>query len=479
MTQTSDLIQTRDVVSPATGEVLGRLPLGTADDVDRAVARATAAAGELGALSPFERAELCEAVADAVDARADELARLLALEHGKPLEAEARGEVAVFAGAFREAAQQIRWMTGEVVPAHDETKRVLVARRPLGVYGVISPWNFPLGVPSLYYLGPGLAAGNALVWTPAPSTSLVALAVAEAIADAGALPEGALNVVTGDGPVVGDALARHAGVHGVGFTGSTAVGERVAQAAAGKPVLLELGGNGPSIVLADADVELAAAAIAGSSFANAGQVCTATGRVLAHESVADELAERLAAHAAEIVVGLPLDAATTMGPVHREALADRIVGQLDAAVSGGATVVAGGRRRDDLPTRNYLEPTVVDRVPPGASLHVDETFGPVAPIVRFGSGDELRELVDASPFGLFGALFSRDVARAMRLAERLPAGTINVNGPSNYWEPHLPAGGAAGRASGVGRAGGRWSIEAMSQVHTITVSLPDRGEEWR
>ncbi|HEU4657109.1 MAG TPA: aldehyde dehydrogenase family protein [Capillimicrobium sp.] len=478
MTQTQD-IQTREVISPATGEVLGRLPLGTAADVDAAVSAAAGAARELAALGPFERADLCDAVADAVEARADEIARLLALEHGKPLEAEARGEVAVFSVAFREAAQQVRWMTGEVVPAHDETKRVLVQRRPLGVYGVISPWNFPLGVPSLYYLGPGLAAGNAVVWTPAPSTSLVALAVADAIADAGVLPAGALTVVTGEGPVVGDALARHPGVHGVGFTGSTGVGEAVARAAAGKPVLLELGGNGPTIVLEDADLDLAAAAIAGSSFANAGQVCTATGRVLAHESVAGELAERLARHAGEIVLGLPLDAATTMGPVHQEPLADRIVGQLDQAVAAGAQVVAGGRRREDLPTRNYLEPTVVDRVPAGASLHVDETFGPVAPIVRFGSTDELRELVDASPFGLFSALFSRDVARAMRLAERLPTGTVNINAPSNYWEPHLPAGGAAGRASGIGRAGGRWSIDAMSEVHTITVSLPEREDGWR
>ncbi len=472
--------QTQTIVSPATGEVLGELPLGTRADVDAAVARARRAAGELARLSPFERAELCERVADAVAARADELARLLALEHGKPLEAEARGEVAGFAGAFREAAEQVRWMTGEVVPARDETKRVLVQRRPLGVYGVISPWNFPLGVPSLYYLGPGLAAGNALVWTPAPSTSLVALRVAEVIADGAGLPDGAVTVVTGEGAVVGDALASHPGVDGVGFTGSTAVGELVGQAAAGKPTLLELGGNGPTIVLEDADLELAAAAIAGSSFANAGQICTATGRILAHEAVAGELAERIAARAGELVLGLPLDPQTTMGPVHQAALADRVLDQVAGAVGAGASVVAGGRRREDLPTPNYVEPTVVDRVPADAALHVDETFGPVAPIVRFGSVGELRDLVVASPFGLFSALFSRDVARALRIAEALPAGTVNVNGPSSYWEPHLPAGGAAGRASGVGRAGGRWSIEALSQVHTVTVTLPDREEEpWR
>jgi succinate-semialdehyde dehydrogenase/glutarate-semialdehyde dehydrogenase len=477
MTQTH-AAHTRTVVSPATGDVLGELPLHTPADVDAAVGAARTAARELARLSPFERADLCDAVADAIDARADAIARLLAVEHGKPLEAEARGEVAVFASAFREAAQQVRWMTGELVPAHDESKRVLVRRRPLGVCGVITPWNFPLGVPGLYYLAPGLAAGNALVWTPAPSTSLVALEAAAAIAEAG-LPTGAIAVVTGDGAVVGDAVARHPGVDGVGFTGSTAVGALVARAAAGKPVLLELGGNGPTIVLADADLELAAAAIAGSSFANAGQVCTATGRVLADETVAGELAERLAAHASELVVGLPLDPATTMGPVHQEAVADRVVDQVAGAAAQGARVVAGGGRMEELPTRNYVAPTVVDAVPAGAALHVEETFGPVAPIVRFSGMAELRKLVDASPFGLFSAVFSGDVARAVRLAEELPTGTVNVNAPSSYWEPHLPAGGAAGRASGVGRAGGRWSIEAMSEAHTITVSLPTHEEAWR
>ena len=445
--------RTRAVISPATGEELGQLALGTPADVDAAVGAARAAARELAALSPFERADVCDAVAAAVEARADELARLLALEHGKPLEAEARGEVAGFSLAFREAAQQVRWMTGEVVPARDETKRVLVQRRPLGVYGVISPWNFPLGVPSLYYLGPGLAAGNAMVWTPAPSTSLVALAVAEAIADADVLPDGALTVVTGDGAVVGDALARHPDVNGIGFTGSTAMGERVARAAAGKPQLLELGGNGPVIVLGDADLELAAASIAGSSFANAGQVCTATGRVLAHKSVAGALADRIAAHAGDCASGCRSNRAPRWGPSIRRRLADRIVEQVDEAVAGGATVVAGGRRRDDLPTRNYLEPTVVDHVPADAALHVDETFGPVAPIVRFGSAAELRELVDASPSGSSARSTRRRPARAAH-RRALPTGTVNVNGPSNYWEATCrPAGRRAARAASAARAG--------------------------
>ncbi|MGX6448804.1 aldehyde dehydrogenase family protein [Patulibacter sp. S7RM1-6] len=466
---------TRENVSPATGETVGRIPLGTTEDVDAAVAAAREAAATLARWSPFERAELCERIADAIEARAEGIARLLSDEHGKP-RGDAAGELGGTVAAFREAAQHARWRTGETARAHDETKRALIQRRPHGVVGAISPWNFPLGVASMYYLAPGLAAGNALVWIPAPSTALVASALTAAIHEAEGLPAGALNLVIGDGPVVGQATAAHPGVDAVGFTGSTAVGEQVALAAAGKPQLLELGGNGPTIVLQDADLDAAAAAIAGSSFANAGQVCTSTGRVLAHEDVAAELAEKIAAHAAKLVVGPPTDDAATTGPLHQAALAERVVGQIDAAVAAGARVVAGGGRVEGLPTGNFVAPTVLDEVPAGADLHVEETFGPVAPIVRFADEAEIRPLVDASPFGLFAAIFSRDVARAMRLAESLPSGTVNINEASNYWEIHLPAGGGSGQRSGIGRAGGRWSLDELSQVQTITVTLPAREE---
>jgi succinate-semialdehyde dehydrogenase/glutarate-semialdehyde dehydrogenase len=466
---------TRTITSPATGEVIGEVALGAAEDVDLAVAAARRAARPLARMSPFERADLCERIADAIDGNAGELAELLSAEHGKPAEAEARGEVAGAASAFRDAAGQVRWARGETIPTRDAGKRAFVERRPHGVCAAITPWNFPLGVATLYYLAPGLAASNAMVWVPAPSASLVASRLAACIHEAG-LPDGALNLVTGEGPVVGHAAAAHPGVDAVGFTGSTGVGRQVAAAATGKPLLLELGGNGPTIVFPDADLALAAAEIAGSTYTNAGQICTSTGRILAHAEIAAELAERLAAQAAARVVGLPADPDTTMGPVHLRALADRVLGQVAAAAASGARILTGGERVADMPTAHFVAPTVVDDVPAGASLHVDETFGPVAPGVRWRDAAELERLVDASPSGLFAAVFSADVPAALRFADELPCGTVNINSASSYWEPQLPAGGATGRESGIGRAGGSWSIHELTQTRTVTIALA-RSEE--
>src|SRR5690606_13933425 len=286
-------------------------------------------------------------------------------EHGKPYQAEALGEVDAAVTAFRDAADQVVCMTTESIAVRDPAKRVLVTRRPRGVYAVITPWNFPIGVAAIYYLAPGIATGNTIVWTPGPSVSGIAARLTEVLHDAG-LPPGVLNLVTGEGPVVGNGAIRHPDVDAVGFTGSTPTGRLVAEAAAGKPVQLELGGNGPSIVLDDADLDVAAAAIAGGAFANAGQICTSTERVLAHASVAGDLAERVAEHARKVVLGDPFDAATTMGPVHTVEVARRVCDQVEAAAACGARVLVGGSRQPGAPTANYVQATVVDDVPASA-----------------------------------------------------------------------------------------------------------------
>jgi succinate-semialdehyde dehydrogenase/glutarate-semialdehyde dehydrogenase len=459
--------------NPATGETIGRLPIGSPADVDRAVRAARAVAHELARMTVFERAELCVRLADAIFERRAELVRTLSAEHGKPLHSEAVAEVDACVTAFKEAAEQIKWMTSEIIPMRDPNKRAFALRRPRGVYGVITPWNFPLGVACIYYLGPGLAAGNALVWVPPPSTSAVASELMRCV-EAADLPEGAINLVIGEGAVVGDALVTHPGTDAVGFTGSTATGRTVASRAAGKPLLLELGGNGPSIVLDDADVASAASSIAGGSFANAGQICTSTERVIAHERVADELADHLAALASEVRLGDPLDPSTTMGPVHTAANARKIVEQVQEARAKGATVLAGGAALPDMPTEQFILPTVVDRVAPDAQLNVDETFGPVAPIVRFSHLSELPSLVATSRYGLSGAIFSRDTKKAMLLAEEIPCGIVNINEASSYWEPQTPAGGASGSHSGVGRSGGPWSIAEMTEVRTVVLNATQR-----
>lgn len=456
----------RTLTSPVTGRPATDILLGTAEDVDAAVNAARAALPELAALELDGRMRLCERSAEAIENRADEIADVLTLVHGKPRHSEAIEEVRGAATAFRQAGAAARWMVETHYPLSVPGKRLITRRRPRGVYGILTPWNFPVGLASIYYLGPGLAVGNAIVWVGAPTTTAAHRMLLDTILPL--WPAGAVNLVTGDGPVVGQALAAHPGVNGIGFTGSTPGGLAVARTAAGKPIALELGGNGPTIVLEDADISLAATRIASGSFSNAGQICTSTGRVLAHESVASELAEALGAQADRIVVGDPFNPQTSMGPVHLADLAERVLGQIDAAVSAGGTLVRGGQRIE-APTPQYLTPTVIDNVPPDSALHREETFGPVAPVVHFSDTAELWNLIRASPFGLHAGIFSRDVERAIGLAEQLPVGHVNVNDTSAYWEWSIPAGGASGAASGVGRTGGPASVEEMSELFSMTV----------
>ncbi len=460
---------TRQLRSPAAGTDVGNVLLGTPDDVDLAVAAAQTAAPPHRQRSVFERADLCRRLADAIAAHKDDLAQQLTAEHGKPLHTEARTEIDSIITAFRDAADQVVSLRSESIAVRDPRKRVLVQRRPRGVYAVITPWNFPLGVASIYYLAPGIATGNTLVWTPPPTVAGVAARLTEILHEAG-LPGGVLNLVSGEGTTVGNAAVTHPDVNAVGFTGSTATGYRVAEAAGGrKPVQLELGGNGPTVVLPDADLELAAAAIANGSFTNAGQICTSTERVLAHAAIASELAERVATHARDIILDDPFSPGTTMGPVHTSELAQRVRGQIDAAVANGGQVLAGGGHPRDAPTENYIEASVVDAVPHGSDLDVAETFGPVTPFVHWETVTELHQHVAASGFGLSAAIFSRDVERAISLAEELPNGIVNLNEISSYWEPNIPAGGGAGTKSGYGRTGGPWSLEEMTEEQAIVL----------
>jgi acyl-CoA reductase-like NAD-dependent aldehyde dehydrogenase len=459
----------RPVVSPVDGSVLGVVCAGDRATVDEAVLAARQAASVLAGMSPFERADLCYAIAAEVDRDAEELAPLLSMEQGKPLFGEAKGEVARCAVAFRDAAEQAKWApTGTILAARDPRKRVLVERRPRGVYGTITPWNSPLGVASGYYMAPAIATGNTIVWLPALSTSAIASKLCECLDRAG-LPAGTVNLVIGDGPVVGDAIVTHPGVDAVGFTGGSGTGRIVAERAGLKPRFMELGGNGPTVVLDDADLELAAARVAWGAFTNAGQICTATERVIVHERVADELASRLAAIAAQVVLGHPLREQTTMGPVHTKAVADQVVTQVRAAERAGGVVLAGGVTRAGMPTGLYVEPTVVDHVGVEAELNLHETFGPVVPMLRFADEADIGRLAAASPYGLSGAVFSRDTGHAMRLASQLRCGIVNINEASAYWEPMIPAGGASGSLSGHGRVAGPWAQAEMTETRTVVL----------
>lgn len=458
--------ETMKAINPATGETIASLPKSGADEVNQAVAAAKAARA-WAQVPVFQRAATCVAIASAIDAHRDRLARTLSLEQGKILK-EATGEVTKAADGFRLAAELVKQMGGSTLPTEDPTKLAMTIRQARGVYGVITPWNFPVNIP-VEYLAPGIATGNTIVWVPAPTTSLVAAELMAVIAEAG-LPKGVVNLVIGEGAVAGDAVVTHPDVVAIGFTGSAATGRRIAERGAGKPLLLELGGNGPVIIFADADLDQAADAAAGGAFFNAGQVCAATGRVLAEASIADKLADMLVERAKKHVLGDPFHQGTTMGPLNNAKVAAKVKEHVDDAVAQGARAAAGGKARPDLGGQFYFEPTVLTGVTPQMRVAHEETFGPVVPVIPFKDANEALAIALDTEYGLSVGIFTRDIARGIEIAKAIPAGIVNINAGSTYWEIHLPFGGGSGTKSGIGRLGGMHTLEAMTELKMITIT---------
>lgn len=456
--------------SPATGESLGTVPGGTREDAGRAVAAANAARRDWAARSAFERAAAMDRVADLIEERRDDLARTLTLDQGKPLHAEAYGEVEELVVYWRMAAADATRLHGSMPPSVDASKRILAYRVPRGVVGVITPWNWPYTMPA-ELIAPALAAGNAVVWVPAPSTSVCAVKLAECIVDA-ELPVGVFSMITGPGSVVGDEVAGSPGTHAVGFIGSIATGLHVAARAAGKATLLELGGNGPMVVLEDADLKAAAEASIAASFLCAGQSCTAGELFLVHESVHDEFVELVHAEVEGAVrLGDPFAEKTTMGPLNNAPIAEKMDRHVADAIDRGAELVVGGARATGFPTDLYWQATVLAGVTDEMQVAREETFGPVVPITKIRSDEEALQIANASPYGLLTAVWTRDLARGLRFAEGVDAGWVNVNESTNYWESHLPFGGRAGSSSGVGRVGGSQVLEAFTEPKTVVLTL--------
>jgi acyl-CoA reductase-like NAD-dependent aldehyde dehydrogenase len=461
--------ETFEASSPATGELIATVSQGDRTDATRAIDAARDAADGWARTTAFERAAKMHAVGDLIESRRDELARTLTLDQGKPLRAEAFGEVDELVEYWRMAAEDAKRLGGELPNSFSPGKRVMLMRRPRGVVGVISPWNWPYTMPA-ELIAPALACGNAVVWTPAPSTAVCAVALAQCIADAD-LPAGVFNLVTGPGPVVGDEIARNPGTNGVAFIGSTATGRIVAQAAAGKAALLEMGGNGPVVVMDDADVDAAVDATLTACYLCAGQSCTAGERILVHRAVRDEFVEMLARRVTErILLGDPFDDATTMGPVNNEPVAAKMDEHVSDAVARGAGVVSGGARADGFATSLYWQPTILTDVPADARVAVEETFGPIAPVVAIDSLEQAIELTNASPYGLLAAIFTADLQHGLEFADRVHTGWVNINESSNYWEAHLPFGGRAGTDSGIGRVGGSHVMQSFTELQTVVLS---------
>ncbi|GGZ44989.1 aldehyde dehydrogenase [Streptomyces inusitatus] len=459
--------ETYEVRSPATGEPVGSTPVPTATDLDEAVRAARRAQRDWAAVNVWERAAVCHRMADGIDALREELALLQTQEQGKPL-AESLADVTEAAQLFRLHAEDAVRLNGETLLSRDSSKRMFTFHRPVGVWGVITPWNFPL-LMFAEFAAPGLATGNALVVKPPAHTPLTVLR-AMAVASAAGLPAGLVNVVPGDG-VLGDALVRHRGVDAIGFIGSSATGARIQAAAGLKRSLMECSGNGPLVVLADADVGAAAKAAVDGAYPCAGQVCCATERVVVHADVHDAFVGAVLRESERVVLGDPLDPATVLGPLNNEAVARKMDRHLADARERGARVLRGGGRRAGMPTRLYYEFTVVDEVPEDSLLAKEESFGPVVPVITGRDEDDLLRIANDDALGLQGAVFTRSMKSAFRFVEEMAVGQVIVNDTNNWWDINMPFGGAGGRSTGWGRIGGRWTLMDMTDTRTGVISL--------
>ncbi len=449
---------TLQVLEPATERVLETVALAGAREVDAAVARARAAFPAWRAVSPGDRARLLRAIAAAVREHSEELATLEARNAGKVI-GDARGEMGMVADVFDYYAGAPERLLGDSIPVNGG--QAFTVREPLGVVGLIVPWNFPLTI-AAWKLGPALAAGNTVVLKPAELTPLTALRFAAIAREAG-LPDGVLEVVVGLGPVAGARLVEHPDVAKIAFTGSTTTGRAIAAAAAAtlKRVTLELGGKSPNIVFADADLEAAAAAAPGAVFGNAGQDCCARSRILVQRPALERFLSLLEPAVRAIRVGDPLDESSAMGPLISAAQRDKVAAYLD---DGGEVAFRG-----TAPTGAgfWFAPTVLCPVAPDARAVREEIFGPVAVVMPFDDEADAIALAGDTTYGLSGSIWSRDGGRALRVARALDAGVLSINSNTSV-RVTTPFGGF--KQSGYGRELGPHAVDAYTEEKSIFIS---------
>ena len=455
------------VENPATGEVVHEVPAGTAGDVDEAFQAAKEAQAAWATRPPQDRAEVVQTLMALLDEHAEALTELMVAESGSTvLKAALEVEEATM-GIVNEAASFPTRSQGTTSESTTAGKRNVVKREPAGVVGVISPWNFPLHL-SARAVAPAIALGNAVVLKPDENTPAIGGLALARLFEAAGLPEGVLNVVTGRGEPAGERVAAHPDLDVLSFTGSTEVGRHVAGLAAENLAFpaLELGGNGPFVVLDDADLDQAVDAGVFGSFMHQGQICIAISRHIVHESMYDEYVDRLAERAAALPVGDPSNPENALGPVINESQRDQMMAFLERSVESGATIEAGGDYED-----LFVEPTVVSGVTNDIGLGCNEQFGPIAPVIEAESNEEAVRIANDTDRGLSAAVFG-DLGHAREVAERIEAGMVHVNDMPVNEEPHTPFGGV--KNSGLGRYNGEWILEELTETKWISVQSEPR-----
>jgi len=454
-----------DVVNPYDNSVIDTVPRGEAADVDRALESAARGARAMAGLSGYERWKILKKAAELIEARNEEVGRLISTEEGKII-AEGRGEARRAVETIMGSAEEAKRIHGETVPLDGDPsggKRFGVTLRvPCGVVAAISPFNFPLNL-VCHKVGPALAAGNAVVIKPATDTPLSALKLTEILLEAGLPPEG-IQCLTGPGGEIGDALVSDKRVRKITFTGSRDVGERICRLAGIKKVTMELGSNSPIIVMPDADLDKVAVAVAATGYANAGQVCISTQRVLTAGKVYGDFLDALKPRVAALTTGNQLDEKTKVGPMVREKDAIRVEEWVKEAVATGARVVVGGQRRGAI-----YAPTVIADVKPEMRISCDELFGPAVAVTPFNNIDEAIALANDSIYGLSAGIFTENLEWAMKFAREVQSGNLHVNWGPQWRADLMPYGGL--KESGFGKEGPRYAVEEMTELKMVVFHL--------
>jgi aldehyde dehydrogenase (NAD+) len=457
------------VTNPATGETLAEVARGGPEDLDEAVraARAAMEDGPWKEMTPRQRGKVLLRAADLLSSRAEEFGRVETQNNGKPIFESARIDMPACAEALAYFGGYADKIYGRTLPTRDDAF-LFTLREPVGVVAAITPWNFPL-LQAMWKIAPALACGNAVILKPASLTPLTALMFAGLLAEAG-LPPGAFQVIPGPGESLGQAMAGHAGIDKITFTGETETGKKILRAAAGtvKRVSMELGGKSPNIVFADADLEAAARGAFNGIFYGKGEVCAAGSRLLVEESVHDALLEKVAERARKMEPADPLHPKTRLGALVSERQRETVAGYVERGLSEGARLVAGGHKRDVGGKGAFFEATIFDSVTPEMTIAREEIFGPVLATLTFRGVEEAVEIGNRVRYGLAAAVWTRDISRALRVARGLKAGTVWIN-TYNFYDPGLPFGGY--KESGFGRERGLEAMEEYTQVKSVWASL--------